>query len=299
MTRKAKDANGEETAKLLANRDEEGNIRLYEPGQEPTIWKKVESSITSKDSLDRPSSLDSQTGRGSSYTEQEKTYTTTFPRTTYTNKQSFTSDDDLVLPVSSVSEALPVTKDNLKTLVEYLVSITTTSIGKARAFYIWIPHNINYDTSGYFNRALLKPTDPASALANRLTVCEGYYRLFEAFCSEFDIPVKIIGGYAKAYGCQPGEDVTENSQNAHAWNAIYLDSDWFLVDVTWGAGFVKSKERKFVRNGSFSEGVLEKKNIDSGSECSEQSGGRIYVEMEPSGVHWAGMTDRYQGCLYH
>ncbi|WAR09811.1 LOW QUALITY PROTEIN: hypothetical protein MAR_034887 [Mya arenaria] len=32
--------------------------------------------------------------------------------------------------------------------------------------------------------------------------------------SEVNIPVKIICGYAKACGCQPGEDVTENSHNA-------------------------------------------------------------------------------------
>ncbi|WAR09814.1 hypothetical protein MAR_034890, partial [Mya arenaria] len=31
---------------------------------------------------------------------------------------------------------------------------------------------------------------------------------------EVNIPVKIICGYAKACGCQPGEDVTENSHNA-------------------------------------------------------------------------------------
>ncbi|XP_052782877.1 uncharacterized protein LOC128219094 [Mya arenaria] len=201
MSRKAKEVGGEDLAKPLAYRDKEGNIRLYEPGQEPTIWKKVEPATASKDSLDRPSSLDSQTGRGSSYTEHGETYTPTKPRATSTNKQSFTSDDDLVLPVSPVPEvkepriprhvmmphdmsfkkndqhairAPPVTKDNLKTLVEFLVSMTTTSVERARAFYIWITHNINYDTSGYFNRAPLKPTDPASVLANRLTVCEGY-----------------------------------------------------------------------------------------------------------------------------
>ncbi|KAH3755436.1 hypothetical protein DPMN_190132 [Dreissena polymorpha] len=37
-----------------------------------------------------------------------------------------------------------------------------------------------------------------------------------------------------------------DSHNAHAWNSVYIDNDWFLVDVTWGAGFVKSKERKYV-----------------------------------------------------
>ncbi|XP_052784592.1 uncharacterized protein LOC128220289 [Mya arenaria] len=161
MSRKATDVNGEETAKPLAYRDEDGNIRLYETWQEPTIWKKVELPTASKDSLDRPSSLDSQSERGSSYTEHGETYTPREPRTTSTNKQSFTSDDDLVLPVSPVLEVkeprkrrhvmMPhdmsfkkmdqhavraplVTKDNLRTLVEYLVSMTTTSVERGARF---------------------------------------------------------------------------------------------------------------------------------------------------------------------
>ncbi|KAH3755730.1 hypothetical protein DPMN_190429 [Dreissena polymorpha] len=142
--------------------------------------------------------------------------------------------------------APPLTKESLPRLVEYLVAYADNSFEKVRAFYVWITHNINYDTSGYFNRAPLRPTDPDSVLANRVTVCEGYCRLFAAFCSEAEIPAKIICGYAKSYGYQPGDDVMRDSHNTHAWNSVYIDNDWFLVDVTWGAGFVKSKERKYV-----------------------------------------------------
>ncbi|XP_052237998.1 kyphoscoliosis peptidase-like [Dreissena polymorpha] len=265
----------------LAYRDEQGNLQLYKPGEAPTILKPMTPQETEIESSDTHSSMsirdESQVGEEGRKSGVGETYTPVMnpPRLLSRNAQtSFVSqDDEIVVPVSPVPEvktarrrrkdvmrndmvfkeidqhsmrAPPLTKESLPRLVEYLVAYADNSFEKVRAFYVWITHNINYDTSGYFNRAPLRPTDPDSVLANRVTVCEGYCRLFAAFCSEAEIPAKIICGYAKSYGYQPGDDVMSDSHNAHAWNSVYIDNDWFLVDVTWGAGFVKSKERKYV-----------------------------------------------------
>ena len=48
--------------------------------------------------------------------------------------------------------------------------------------------------------------------------------------------MKKISGYAKGYGYSPEHPVTTNHQTNHAWNAVYLKGNWFLLDCTWGAG---------------------------------------------------------------
>ena len=65
------------------------------------------------------------------------------------------------------------------------------------------------------------------------------------FCRLAGIPSRIVSGYAKAHGYEQGEDVTLDKHNAHAWNLVYVDNDWFPLDVTWGAGFIKSKEKTY------------------------------------------------------
>ncbi|XP_045200905.2 hillarin-like [Mercenaria mercenaria] len=249
----------------LAYRNKDGTIKVYEEGKAPFVWVRDSSATKSKaerDSKSPTASLSSQLSRtGESYTEYPKP-----------DRDAFTGEE-VVAPVSPVPHiALPgkrrqdimpddmtfrdidehaigapsFIKEDLAKLVEYLTSVARTPVEQVRAFFMWITHNINYDTAGYFGRAPLQQTDAESVLKTRLTVCEGYCKLFEAFCREADIPVKTISGYAKAFGCKPEEDITKDIHNAHAWNAVFLDGGWFLLDVTWGAGFVKTKEKKYV-----------------------------------------------------
>ncbi len=57
-----------------------------------------------------------------------------------------------------------------------------------------------------------------SALVNGETVCAGYARAFQYLMQELKVPTYFCAGYA-------GE--------AHAWNIIKLDDDYYNLDVTW------------------------------------------------------------------
>ena len=57
-----------------------------------------------------------------------------------------------------------------------------------------------------------------SALIQGYAVCQGYAGLFQRLCKEVGIETRYITGYA-------GE--------AHAWNIVKLDNQWYNVDVTW------------------------------------------------------------------
>ena len=62
-----------------------------------------------------------------------------------------------------------------------------------------------------------------------------------------NIEAKTISGYAKSYGYTIGEDVRKSDRDQHAWNAVLVNGSWFLLDCTWGAGFVKRKDKTYVR----------------------------------------------------
>lgn len=46
------------------------------------------------------------------------------------------------------------------------------------------------------------------------------------------IPCLIIHGYAGGIST-PDEPNTEYTSVNHAWNAVYVDNRWHLLDITW------------------------------------------------------------------
>ena len=52
------------------------------------------------------------------------------------------------------------------------------------------------------------------------------------------IPARKLSGFSKGYGYAPENPFTTNTRTDHAWNAVYLRGNWFLLDNTWGAGHV-------------------------------------------------------------
>ena len=55
-------------------------------------------------------------------------------------------------------------------------------------------------------------------------------------CDRADIKCYVVAGYAKAFDYIPGNKF--NKAN-HAWNIIWLDNAYFLIDLTWSSGYVE------------------------------------------------------------
>lgn len=49
-------------------------------------------------------------------------------------------------------------------------------------------------------------------------VCESYAEAFQYICQLADIPVMVVRG---------------NAGGSHEWNMVYLDGEWYCMDVTW------------------------------------------------------------------
>lgn len=135
---------------------------------------------------------------------------------------------------------------NLYDLTAYLAKDCSSDLEKVRSFYTWIIHSIDYDRSAYKdNRRRINRTN-ADVLDRKQAVCFGYTTLFKAMCEQVNIPCEIISGYVKNQ--QTG--VANLSRADHAWNAVKIDSTWYLLDLTWGSAHrQKRKEAYFLVEG--------------------------------------------------
>jgi hypothetical protein len=141
---------------------------------------------------------------------------------------SFQSLDNYVrkCPVSATQ--------TITSLADYLQKACKTDMQKARAIYVWITDNINYDKVAY-NSGKYNDCSAEGVLRSRKSVCEGFSSLFLSLGLKMNLEIRQLSGYAKGYSYTTGNN-TFNQPN-HSWNIIKINGKWRLFDVTWGQGF--------------------------------------------------------------
>lgn len=124
-------------------------------------------------------------------------------------------------------------------IVAYITANFETDKDKARAIFIWVASNIEYDIDNMFaiNFHEKKEAKIAKPLRTRKGICENYAGLFTDICIKAGIKSFVIEGYTKQSGFV--------DYIPHAWSAALIDSSWFLFDPTWGSGYVNNG--KFVK----------------------------------------------------
>jgi hypothetical protein len=135
-------------------------------------------------------------------------------------------------------QAPPEAEKSVASLAKYLVQPAKSERDKVRLIYRWLTDRVAYDADSYFSGKDGDVTADA-VLRSRKSVCAGYADLFEKLAAQAGLSVVTVGGYAKGYGFQPGEDF---SAGGHAWNAVRIDGTWHLIDATWGAGHLEGKD---------------------------------------------------------
>jgi transglutaminase superfamily protein len=146
-------------------------------------------------------------------------------------------------------------------LAHSLTGSYSTDLQKVRAIFSWVAEHIVYRTKKTIiknpilsktNR--LKPIDSVvvnsandyvaeSVIRNQAAVCEGYARLFKTLCDYAGIESVLITGYARG---DINHFNTRFSSN-HYWNAVFVDSAWHLLDVTWASGYFTYYSDEFVK----------------------------------------------------
>jgi transglutaminase/protease-like cytokinesis protein 3 len=150
-------------------------------------------------------------------------------------------------PIDSKVGSIFVSKAD--TLSKQLASLGKTDLEKVRAIFRWITEHIDYNVMPFGQRKnvsrqfykepedsgiTLPPLNERIAtkiLSTGVAFCDGYSRLFKTLCDHAGIKAEVIYGYAR----------TDNNRRFavnHTWNSVYIDSTWYLLDVTWASGFV-------------------------------------------------------------
>ena len=132
---------------------------------------------------------------------------------------------------------------SVESLAAYLVKPAKNDREKARAIFRWIAGNIDYNMEAFFKGGG-GAAGAEEVLKSGKSVCYGYSDLFLSLAGEAGLEAARISGYGKGYGYLPGKNFSGPSN--HAWNGVKINGSWYLVDSTWGAGYVNG-EGKYVR----------------------------------------------------
>ena len=114
-------------------------------------------------------------------------------------------------------------------LASYIEAHFTGNKERIRAAYRWVTYNITYDRDSMLSINWSKDSREkiAATLRRKKGVCDNFSSVYADILSKMNIPSFVVNGFAKGSG----------KEQAHSWNALQLEGEWFLCDPTWDAGF--------------------------------------------------------------
>lgn len=122
---------------------------------------------------------------------------------------------------------------------------TTNDYDKVKYFHDWLTKNNRYNPArrdnlkSYDTLSTHKPWSAVGAFlsnkdATTSPVCEGYSKAFKILCDKANIPCVLISG--------TGASTAGVGANAHMWNYVQLNGNWYAVDVTWDDPIINGTE---------------------------------------------------------
>lgn len=109
-------------------------------------------------------------------------------------------------------------QQEVKKIVQDYITSDMSVHRRIKVLHDFVVTHITYDVSG--NQQV---NAPYFALTEGKTLCNGYAMLMYRLLQETDIPVRLISGEAG----------TGSQLEAHAWNLVQVNNDWYHLDPTW------------------------------------------------------------------
>jgi len=177
----------------------------------------------------------------------------------------FGAADNFVSPIKNVRKvivnkalkSLPartsVKKDDMKYQMKLAKNkFSLSPVETAYMLYKWEAENIVYDCYNFnHDRNKIDYSEDGTYNAGK-GVCDGYAKIFLAMCTSLGLEAARVVGYSKSGDFYPGY---MPSRADHAWNAVKIGGNYYVLDVTWGSGscngdsYVKSlKDSYFCSN---------------------------------------------------
>ena len=124
--------------------------------------------------------------------------------------------------------------DNKKKSIEKAKELTeglTKDEDKVKAIYDYITSNIKYDYAKISKLTADYLPEIDSTLEGGQGICYDYSSLFAAMLRSVGVPAKMVKGY------------TTNVKEYHAWNEVYVNGKWSIIDTTVDAAYVQQNRK--------------------------------------------------------
>lgn len=144
--------------------------------------------------------------------------------------------------MTQIPEVMTVSTPEIAT---YILQNFSSDSEKIRAVFYWTASNISYDFDGKYEPFHLDSPEVkiAKTLKSKKGVCIHYSEVFNDIANRVGIKTFIIAGYSKQNGQIPNE--------GHAWCASKIGGNWYIIDPTWGSGYIENKKFTMKLNNVF------------------------------------------------
>ena len=144
-----------------------------------------------------------------------------------TKSTEYKNVDEMVVNFSN-----SIDNNGIREIARFIYENFITETDKLRAAFVWITENFEYDVENMFNiKSYNEPQEIVDEmLETNKGVCMHFAYLFIEIGNILGIKSYPISGYTKQDG------IIANF--SHLWCVSFMDSAWYLIDPTWGAGHV-------------------------------------------------------------
>lgn len=155
----------------------------------------------------------------------------------YTNNAELFSGPKSLTRATRASRNVQSEDPAIISLAKEITKDCTSEYDKVRAIHDYICGNLYYDTA---LQGTGKNYSAADALSAGTAICAGYANAFAALCRSIGIPCLLVSGYSTDENMSSvpiwNEDNTNTQEPNHAWNEVYVDGRWMVIDTTWDCG---------------------------------------------------------------
>ena len=141
----------------------------------------------------------------------------------------------------------------------------SSTVSRYKAIYDWVIQNNDFSLQGSFETCSVYD----SLTGGGSLQCQGYAKTFQYLCDVAGLESMVVNG-----------NNTEGS--THAWNVVYCDNGYYIVDTTWGDPSV-DYDTNYVRYLFFlaNDEMIENTHLNPGNPM-RKSGSKLYLYDAPA-----------------
>lgn len=139
-------------------------------------------------------------------------------------------------------------RDSIASVATWFAARIEDPFERVKALHDFVAKTVDYDVEGLADGTYQTRQDAEQVFRSGLGVCAGYSRLMVALGQVSGDRIVYIAGDARTlddYTELPAGERDPVEGVGHAWNAVEIGGHWYLMDVTWDAGQVKGKFKRY------------------------------------------------------